>query len=88
MYLEIDDSLEQNIKESIELSNSFIQKDSLITLVHCYSGISRSSSIVIGYLMNKFNWDYETSYSFLKSKHLKAHPNSNFVNQLKYLNLL
>lgn len=82
----IDDSLEQDLTESINNSNIFINQhhDSKI-LIYCNSGISRSASILIGYLIKQFNWSYETAFSFVKSKYSKAHPNSNFINQLKLI---
>lgn len=86
-YIEllIDDSLEQDILEYIAISNKFINSQESKILIYCNSGISRSSSILIGYLMNHFNWNYDTAYSFVKSKYPKAYPNINFQNQLKSL---
>lgn len=89
-YIEllIDDSLEQNILEFINISNEFIDRHSKSKiLIYCNSGISRSSSILIGYLMSHFNWNYDTAYNFVKSKYPKAFPNSNFQNQLKQLEI-
>lgn len=30
-------------------------------LVHCYAGVSRSSTFVIGYIMQKFNKSYDSA---------------------------
>lgn len=87
-YLEhlIDDSLEQDIKKSILLTNNYIDNNpNSIFLIHCYSGISRSCSLVIGYLMHKYKWDYDTAYNYVNEKHTKCHPNSNFEKQLRLL---
>ncbi len=82
----IDDSLEQDILEYLPKTNNFI--DSNINnkiLIHCYSGISRSVSILIGYIMYKYNINFNSAYDFVKNKYPIAYPNDNFVNQLKQL---
>lgn len=87
LKLEIDDSLEQNIKEYISLSNNFIVNalNNSSVLVHCYSGISRSASIIIGYLISFKNMNYDDAYQLVKLKSNRIHPNSNFENQLRSL---
>ena len=52
-------------------------------LVHCYMGISRSSSFVVFYLMKETGWDYETCIEFIRKKRPIANPNYGFENQLK-----
>ena len=52
-------------------------------LVHCYMGISRSTSFVIFYLMKENGWDYETCLDFIRKKRPIADPNYGFENQLK-----
>lgn len=54
-------------------------------LVHCLYGISRSSTIVISYIMKKLNIHYEQAFTLLKEKHPRADPNDGFVRQLKKL---
>ena len=87
-YIEhlIDDSLDQDIKESILSTIDYIDNNpNSIFLIHCYSGVSRSCSLVIGYLMHKYKWDYDTAYNYVKRKHVNCQPNSNFENQLRLL---
>lgn len=88
-YIEllIDDSLEQEIISFVNISNNFIDsfKNNKI-MIHCYSGISRSGTILIGYIMHKFNYSYDEALNFVKNKYSKVHPNSNFENQLKNMN--
>eukprot|EP01084_Bolivina_argentea_P008246 15441_1 len=52
-------------------------------LVHCEYGISRSSSMVIAYLMYKNKWDFKKTKTFVKSKRPQISPNDGFVKQLK-----
>lgn len=97
MQLDIDDSLEEDILRVIDRSTEFI--NSAVTrrnspqgqseprgkiLVHCASGVSRSASIVIAYLMRYTSMtNFESAYKFLFEKRSKIHPNTNFVRQLK-----
>lgn len=54
-------------------------------LVHCLYGISRSSTIILSYLMKKLNIRFEEAFKLLKDKHPRADPNGGFVRQLKKL---
>ena len=83
--IEIDDSLEQNLSDYITQALDFIaesQKNHSNILVHCVSGISRSASIVIAYIMDKYQMNYEQAYSQVKAKRAVIRPNSNFIEQL------
>ena len=79
------DMPEQNLTHVLEKSYRFI-KDAVDkggnVLVHCFAGISRSSSIVVYYLMNEYNWSYRTAMTHLKRMHPRANPNAGFVFQL------
>ena len=52
-------------------------------LVHCAAGISRSSAIVIAYLMKKKKWTVDEAYRFVKKRRSVICPNSGFVRQLR-----
>lgn len=52
-------------------------------LVNCYMGISRSATIIIAYLMNKFKIPFKRAYSFVLSKRPIINPNKGFIRQLK-----
>jgi protein-tyrosine phosphatase len=85
LELIIDDSFEQPIIENIKLVNFYmesIDKSNENVLIHCYSGISRSGSILIGYLMNKNKLKYDEAYNFVKNIYPKVFPNENFQKQL------
>jgi protein-tyrosine phosphatase len=82
LKIDIDDSLEQNIKKHFKETFDFIEKAEKV-FVHCAAGVSRSASIVIYYLMKKNQMKYDEAYEFVKSKRSIIRPNSNFINQLK-----
>ena len=87
LELLIDDSFEQELISNIKLVNNYmksIDNDDNV-LIHCYSGISRSGSILIGYLMNKNKISYDKAYNFVKNIYPKIFPNENFQKQLRYI---
>jgi protein-tyrosine phosphatase len=47
--------------------------------VHCFAGVSRSSTIVISYLMKKLGWSVSEAYSFTKKKRKYVNPNPGFM---------
>jgi len=51
-------------------------------LVHSYFGMSRSSSVVIAYLMKQKKMSLREAYNFLKDRHSSVNPNDNFAVQL------
>lgn len=52
-------------------------------LVHCYMGISRSSTLVIAFLMKEYGMDYHKAFAFTKSKRDVIDPNEGFERDLK-----
>lgn len=52
-------------------------------LVHCFQGKSRSSSVIIGYLMQTRGLTFEESLQFVKSKRPVVAPNIGFALQLR-----
>lgn len=57
-----------------------------VVLVHCNAGVSRSSSIVIGYLMQREGLSFEDAYSQVKLARPSIHPNRGFYQQLQSYN--
>ncbi|KAI8056186.1 protein-tyrosine phosphatase-like protein [Syncephalis plumigaleata] len=51
-------------------------------LVHCMAGISRSSTIVIAYLMRKYQWSVEQATTAVRQSRTIIKPNTGFRQQL------
>jgi dual specificity phosphatase 12 len=56
-------------------------------LVHCFAGISRSTSVIIYYIMKHYSVDYDTAYKIVLDARPIIQPNASFVQQLKYYDL-
>lgn len=54
-----------------------------VFLIHCNLGISRSSSILIAYLINKYKMCLYAAFNYVKDKRLQIAPNYSFLRQLK-----
>lgn len=52
-------------------------------LVHCFAGISRSSAIVLYYIMRNNKCNFETALSALTTVNSRAKPNQGFESQLR-----
>lgn len=52
-------------------------------LVHCAMGISRSATIVIAYLMSRYQMSMMTAFNYVKSKRPEINPNKYFIKILK-----
>jgi protein-tyrosine phosphatase len=84
--LDLLDSAEQDIKQHFQKSNEFIEnclrKDGKV-LVHCHAGISRSSTIILAYLIKHQNMSFEDALAHAQTKRTKINPNPGFRKQLK-----
>lgn len=80
-------SLEHVFDEAFRfIDDSLSHNDCNKVLVHCNAGVSRSSSIVIAYLLKKNLFStYLDAYHHVKSKRSIISPNPGFVAQLKKL---
>ena len=52
-------------------------------LVHCFAGVSRSSTIVMSYLMKKLGMTFKEVLDYVRKKRWVVNPNPGFVRQLK-----
>ena len=86
--LQLSDNPTANISkyfaEGIRFLHEAISKEQNV-LVHCMGGISRSTSMVIAYVMFTMNLSFEKAFAFVKKQHSKTNPNPGFVSQLKKL---
>lgn len=70
------------IKEAMEFIDNATQNKGNI-LIHCYMGSSRSASIVLAYLIYKYNYSLNDALLFLKNKRNIVNINVNFINDVK-----
>lgn len=94
LYLYIDDTPFENISKYFNISYDFIKKyidKKENVLVHCYAGISRSSTIIFNYMLREYYlnngskcpqciFKYFLDYS--RNKRYIINPNIGFINQL------
>lgn len=88
LNLLLNDDLRQKLYPANEIAFDFINdaiNNGGVVLVNCYAGISRSSSIILYYLMKKYNYDLRDALSILRLYNKSAEPNPNFVEQLSQM---
>ena len=92
LHIMIDDIMSEKIIDHFETSYHFINdmiEQGRSIYIHCQMGISRSPTIVIAYLMKKFNLSLHSAKSFVVSKRPQVDPNISFYCQLeKYETIL
>ena len=82
LHLHIHDDPSFKISQHFQQTRKFIDSAKKI-YVHCHAGISRSSTIVIYYLMKKFNSDLETILSYVQNIREVVQPNEGFLLELE-----
>jgi protein-tyrosine phosphatase len=85
LHLQLEDTQAQRLAPNIPLAIEFIEEQLLNgkrVLVHCRAGVSRSVSIVIGYLMSSHGMTFLEAFDYVKSKRKQANPNFGFVCQM------
>jgi len=76
----IDDVENANLDHYFDRCLEFIENQITTgnVLVHCFQGISRSSSIVIAFLMKRHKWSYTKALNFVRNQRSIAEPNEGF----------
>jgi len=67
-----------NLTESFHQSNEFLDRcrtNNRRVLVHCERGVSRSSTIILAYLMYHKMWTVSQAFEYLLTKRQQASPN-------------
>ncbi len=83
--IELDDDPNQDIVPYIKEALTFIHdgvKAGDAVFVHCYQGISRSSTIIIMYLMKYMGLSFNDAYDYIKKCRPKVCPNTGFISHL------
>jgi len=85
-HIDIEDLPSVQIINYFQECNEFI--DSALenhgrVYIHCYQGISRSTTIAVAYLIYKKNLTAFRALKFIKRAHLEAAPNKGFLVQLE-----
>jgi len=85
LNLHINDSINTDILSTFKNVFEFIGYHRAYgngVLVHCFAGKSRSSTIVIGYLMDKYKISFSESYQWVLKRRPIIKPNQGFIKQL------
>lgn len=82
--IEIQDNENEDLLSYLVECFEFIDSGCKV-FIHCRSGISRSSAIIIAYLMYKNRLSFLEAKALLVSKRSKANPNNGFTLQLQLL---
>ena len=69
-----------NVLDFIEEAQS---KNDGNILIHCYMGSSRSASVVLAYLIYKYNFTLNNALKYIKKKRDIVNININFINDIK-----
>ncbi|KAI0345454.1 phosphatases II [Trametopsis cervina] len=84
--LDILDSTTADLKPHLEATVRWIDerlRRGVNVLVHCQQGVSRSSAVVIAYLIYTHNMSYDAAFDLVKRKRACVKPNSGFVKALQ-----
>lgn len=96
-YFEYDDHftyINYNIKDinDSEIKEYLIKSYSVLStttdkniLIHCYAGSSRSASIILYYLIKKYNYSFKDANNMLKSKRDIVNINTTYIDEIKKL---
>merc|ERR1711879_917909 len=84
-FIKILDNCQVNIQKYFEECFRFIEdnlKNDGRVVVHCQAGISRSPTIVMAYLMKKWECSWLDACNYVQKKRSCAAPNFSFIGQL------
>ena len=86
-YLTIyeEDRPDTDLYQYFDITFRFIERYSKTSgvLVHCAAGISRSSTIIIAYVMKKLDLSFCEAFDYVQRRHPNTDPNIGFICQLQ-----
>ncbi|EWS73030.1 tyrosine phosphatase (macronuclear) [Tetrahymena thermophila SB210] len=74
-------NLSPNFDEGVRFIDEHLQQTNV--LVHCFAGVSRSTTLVLAYLMKHHNIGLDDALKLVRQKRQIAGPNYGFMKQLK-----
>jgi protein-tyrosine phosphatase len=83
LHIYIDDNPGEPIIDYFEEATAFINEIDGAVLIHCYAGISRSTTITAAYLMKFMNIGYQDALEIIQKARPFINPNSGFLKQLE-----
>ena len=75
-------SLEKTLKVGFLFIRNAIAQGGTV-FVHCHAGVSRSSSMVLYYLMKTYGWSLDSSVAYMRRTHPRTNPNAGFMMELR-----
>jgi protein-tyrosine phosphatase len=86
LHLELEDMedvlLKDRFDQTIHFMDTAFENPSCRILVHCNLGISRSTTIILAYLMKTYNATLVEAFKFLRHRRPIVCPNVGFLRQL------
>ena len=86
LHIELEDTedviLKDHFDEAIHFMEIALQNPSNRILVHCNLGISRSTTVILAYLMKTYNATLIEAFKFLRHRRPIVCPNIGFLKQL------
>jgi len=85
MVVKVEDAPYINLLHVLEDVHKFIDEglEDGSVLVHCMAGVSRSATLVISYVMKRYDLSYTDARSLVYAERNVINPNWGFVEQLK-----
>ncbi|XP_028037862.1 dual specificity protein phosphatase 1B-like [Bombyx mandarina] len=85
LFIRAYDTPQTNLLPYFPMANSFIDEGLQAgnVLVHCHFGVSRSATLVIAYIMEKYKLTFEQAYVYVRQRRRFINPNPGFVKQLR-----